>query len=73
MVATSPAQAWAGKSPTSVINDRWGMRRLRADAPGHASVVVEGPLASDIAIAAHPEDLLDQVLHDTGKCGCFGH
>jgi hypothetical protein len=31
----------------------------------------ESPLASNGAMEAHPDDLLDQVLHDHGHCSCL--
>ena len=53
-----------------VINERWGMRL-----PNVTIASGDGAdrryLASERARSAHPDDALDQAMHDNGVCSCF--
>jgi hypothetical protein len=68
------AQPCVGRFTPGIINSRWG-QRLRTERSSDHNAVVDSatsPMASELATEAHPDDLLDQAMHDQGKCDCFG-
>lgn len=70
MVAMMSEHACVGGFSPTVINARW--MRPSSLQEGRETAISSTPvLASDDAMAVHPDDLLDQVLHDDCKCGCY--